>query len=236
MKKLVSIILLSVMLVSMIMPTIALAHSGRTDSSGGHNCSDKSKAKGLCTGYHYHNGGSSSSESSSSNTTTQITKVKVISNEYPEAPHCKKIKDVYVSTDTYYIYYERIWDCNYYTNSGTVYTYLDLNLFVDTKQQVLNKQLISVKYSTYISVRDFSKAAGYSLEIDKAGDVVLKKEKSTIKIVKSNSNVLLNGKATDVTAEIADSTYYIPLRSALKWVNGSISSLDSYNLYISIAN
>ncbi|WP_144395596.1 HNH endonuclease [Pleionea sediminis] len=33
------------------------AHSGRTDSSGGHNCSAKSKAKGLCTGYHYHNGG-----------------------------------------------------------------------------------------------------------------------------------------------------------------------------------
>ena len=32
----------------------AEAHSGRTDSNGGHNCSDKSKRKGLCTGYHYH--------------------------------------------------------------------------------------------------------------------------------------------------------------------------------------
>ena len=29
-------------------------HSGRTDSNGGHRCSDKSKRKGLCTGYHYH--------------------------------------------------------------------------------------------------------------------------------------------------------------------------------------
>jgi len=29
-------------------------HSGRTDSSGGHNCSDSSKRKGLCSGYHYH--------------------------------------------------------------------------------------------------------------------------------------------------------------------------------------
>lgn len=37
--------------------TYALAHSGRTDSSGGHNCSESSKAKGLCSGYHYHNGG-----------------------------------------------------------------------------------------------------------------------------------------------------------------------------------
>ena len=34
--------------------TISFAHSGRTDSSGGHNCSAKSKQKGLCSGYHYH--------------------------------------------------------------------------------------------------------------------------------------------------------------------------------------
>ncbi|MGQ7890592.1 YHYH domain-containing protein [Paenibacillus anseongense] len=44
----------------------AYAHSGRTDANGGHNCSASSKAKGLCTGYHYHNGGSSSGSSSSS--------------------------------------------------------------------------------------------------------------------------------------------------------------------------
>lgn len=40
------------------------AHSGRTDASGGHNCSQKSINKGLCTGYHYHNGGSSAGSSS----------------------------------------------------------------------------------------------------------------------------------------------------------------------------
>ena len=40
---------------------LCYSHSGRTDSSGGHNCSAKSKSKGLCTGYHYHNGGSDSS-------------------------------------------------------------------------------------------------------------------------------------------------------------------------------
>jgi len=34
---------------------IALSHSGNTDAKGGHNCSQKSKDKGLCTGYHYHN-------------------------------------------------------------------------------------------------------------------------------------------------------------------------------------
>lgn len=44
----------------------AQAHSGRTDGNGGHNCSDKSIAKGLCSGYHYHNGGGDSSSGGSS--------------------------------------------------------------------------------------------------------------------------------------------------------------------------
>ena len=38
--------------------TMLYSHSGRTDSSGGHNCSAKSRSKGLCSDYHYHNGGS----------------------------------------------------------------------------------------------------------------------------------------------------------------------------------
>ena len=39
-----------------VMSVSVSAHSGRTDSKGGHNCSQASKDKGLCTGYHYHNG------------------------------------------------------------------------------------------------------------------------------------------------------------------------------------
>ncbi|MEK4629029.1 copper amine oxidase N-terminal domain-containing protein [Solibacillus sp. FSL R7-0682] len=58
---------------------IADAHSGRTDSNGGHNCSDKSIAKGLCTGYHYHNGGSATkSTTTKSSSTKNITPVKKI--------------------------------------------------------------------------------------------------------------------------------------------------------------
>ena len=48
MKKLIFIVLLFTL------NTSVLAHSGRTDANGGHNCSEKSKRKGLCTGYHYH--------------------------------------------------------------------------------------------------------------------------------------------------------------------------------------
>lgn len=64
MKRLLGSILALVVLLTPILSVDA--HSGRTDSSGGHNCSEKSKRKGLCTGYHYHNGGSSSSDRSSS--------------------------------------------------------------------------------------------------------------------------------------------------------------------------
>ena len=42
-------------LIFLSMSTLSFGHSGRTDSNGGHNCSQKSKEKGLCTGYHYHN-------------------------------------------------------------------------------------------------------------------------------------------------------------------------------------
>jgi hypothetical protein len=51
---------------SLMFGSMAFAHSGRTDASGGHNCSAKSISKGLCSGYHYHNGGSSNSGSTSS--------------------------------------------------------------------------------------------------------------------------------------------------------------------------
>lgn len=60
------------LIISFIFGSSVYAHSGRTDSSGGHNCSAKSQAKGLCSGYHYHNGGgdTSSDESSSSSSAT----------------------------------------------------------------------------------------------------------------------------------------------------------------------
>ncbi len=51
MKKVVIVILSLVVLVGV--PSSAYAHPGRLDKNGGHNCSAKSKQKGLCTGYHY---------------------------------------------------------------------------------------------------------------------------------------------------------------------------------------
>lgn len=39
---------------ALLSPSVAFSHSGGLDKNGGHECSDKSKEKGLCSGYHYH--------------------------------------------------------------------------------------------------------------------------------------------------------------------------------------
>ncbi|KKK39976.1 hypothetical protein WQ57_01510 [Mesobacillus campisalis] len=54
------------LLFTFVFGTASFAHSGGKDANGGHNCSEKSKAKGLCTGYHYHNGGGTSDSGGSS--------------------------------------------------------------------------------------------------------------------------------------------------------------------------
>lgn len=65
---------LLVLLFLLFFASITFAHSGRTDSNGGHNCSEKSIAKGLCSGYHYHNGGGGSGGSSQTPTSQSYDK------------------------------------------------------------------------------------------------------------------------------------------------------------------
>lgn len=160
--------------------------------------------------------------------------MKVINNEYPAFPQCKKIEDRYVSSDTYYTYYERIWDCNLYTDTGSIYTHLDLSLYVNNKSQSLSKDLISIQKSSYISVRDFSILSGYNIEADKEGNILLKKDGKVIKIFNENNKIFINGKYTNVKAVKAEGSYYVPLRASMGWVNGNIDSMDNSNLYLSI--
>ena len=56
---------IALILVLAVMASYSIAHSGRTDSKGGHNCSEASKKKSLCSGYHYHY--STSAKASSAN-------------------------------------------------------------------------------------------------------------------------------------------------------------------------
>lgn len=75
--KRVTLFVLSLLLLFAFSPIVD-AHSGRTDGRGGHNCTEKSIAKGLCTGYHYHNGGVSSPP-----TTTQAPKTAPVVQSPP---------------------------------------------------------------------------------------------------------------------------------------------------------
>ncbi|MDQ0919189.1 YHYH domain-containing protein [Paenibacillus sp. V4I5] len=88
-------LILLIFIVTLTLSQSVYAHSGRTDSSGGHNCSAKSIAKGLCSGYHYHNGGSSSgsSGSSSSGSTSKTTPVAPV--ETIPSGHVKVVKPTY---------------------------------------------------------------------------------------------------------------------------------------------
>ncbi|KOS63522.1 copper amine oxidase N-terminal domain-containing protein [Lysinibacillus agricola] len=65
MKKLV--LFITMLSLFMVTSLTADAHPGRLDSNGGHNCSEKSKAKGLCSGYHYHNKGNEAAPSTNTN-------------------------------------------------------------------------------------------------------------------------------------------------------------------------
>lgn len=99
MKKSISV--LTIFVLFFISSPFTEAHSGRTDSSGGHNCSQKSISKGLCSGYHYHNGGSSSTKSSSSSTkssSSSSSSSNYIKSSYAPEPLLTTV-DVYIDNN-----------------------------------------------------------------------------------------------------------------------------------------
>lgn len=110
MKKLASVLTIFVLI--MFSSSLAEAHSGRTDSNGGHNCSQKSISKGLCSGYHYHNGGSSSVNSSSKNNYTSGSSTNYSKPKYTPEPVLTTV-DVYI--DDVLKYY----DPSAYMKNGT---------------------------------------------------------------------------------------------------------------------
>ncbi|MCQ6563489.1 YHYH domain-containing protein [Paenibacillus mendelii] len=241
-KRLLSFIA-TIIVVFMLIPLQAYAHSGRTDSSGGHNCSEKSQRKGLCTGYHYHNGGSagssnvslstsSNSENTNSYKSTKVKKTKVVLNEYPPYPHCKKVKDTSSSSNSYTLFYERTWDCNYYTDNGMKYDTLFSTLTIDGMYHSLDKSMISAQNSTYLYIKDFANIFGFAIEFDKSKNIVLKKGNLSLKIFNDTNKIFINGNFSGFKTLRIDGYSYIPLRFAVKLAGGTIDSSDSYTFNI----
>lgn len=171
--------------VMVIMSPVTSAHSGRTDSSGGHNCSAKSQSKGLCTGYHYHNSGSkssstSSSSKSSSSSTKKSTK-STTSSSVKKEEYVKSNVKLYVNDELILLENSPLVknDTNYYpvrevakaieatvsvdTNKS------EINITKDKKTNILDtnsKTVITKNYVTYAPIRDIVSNLGVQFTYD----------------------------------------------------------------------
>ncbi|GGG58352.1 hypothetical protein GCM10010918_09290 [Paenibacillus radicis (ex Gao et al. 2016)] len=143
------------------------------------------------------------------------------------------MKDVYRSSSGKYVYYDREWDCNKYTEGGAVYTNSSMSLYVNDKNFSLQQGFISIKDSSYIYIRDFSQAFGFQIEIDKSKNVSLKAKDNTIKIYAESKKIYLNGAYTGFNAVKADGQYYLPFRASVTWAKAKIDSIDSSAVYVS---
>ncbi|MCR8643438.1 copper amine oxidase N-terminal domain-containing protein [Paenibacillus sp. N1-5-1-14] len=204
---------------------LASAHSGRLDANGGHNCSAKSKAKGLCSGYHYHRGGESTESSSdtendndsNNNTKTQpIEKSTYIENKDAPANHCKHVTDKYEKSTQTTDYYLRVWDCNLYTDSGEQYQLSDIKVEVNGKSISFEQQPIVINGSTMVPFRVIAELLG--------AKVTWNGELQSITVVKSNNQIILilndkqikrngDGIAMDVAPLTVNGVTLVPLRN-----------------------
>ncbi|SDS95824.1 Copper amine oxidase N-terminal domain-containing protein [Paenibacillaceae bacterium GAS479] len=199
-------VLLIVMLVT---PLSAFAHSGRTDSNGGHKCSAKSISKGLCTGYHYHNGGSSSSEDSSDDSSSSS------SSSYDYSAPAAPVANVQV------------------TDTGAPYDDTDLSLAVNSKSIPLDKPIVSIQDINYISLRDFAQIFGYTISWDKKTVKVIKAKSVKLTLDTATRKLSNDGKFSGFKAALIDGSYYLPLRYAAGIAKAKISSVENSVIEVS---
>nr|WP_246628097.1 stalk domain-containing protein [Paenibacillus oenotherae] len=194
---------------------LSLAHSGRTDGNGGHNCSEKSRAKGLCTGYHYHNGGSggnsgSSGSSSSSgsggkhsgstNSTKAAVKEKVILNQSPPTPYCTFVKDQYVKTTTTQIIYQRDWKCIPQTK-----------VKIKANDEVLQLEGLIIDGTTYFTAKQVVAALDADIEVVN-GTYTFEREDKRIVISPNSKTAVVNHTAVALTKspKIYNAMLFVP--------------------------
>jgi len=233
-KKFMRAFVVSCLVVAVALPTVASAHSGRTDSRGGHNCSENSKRKGLCTGYHYHNGGGSSSNASNSSKSSNSTKA---SNSSKSSNSSKASNDSKASSSPKTSNSSKAVNTNSpKTSNGVPYEKLQLKLQSKDGAIVnLEKQMIAVQGNTYIYAKDFANAFGFSLTADKSKNISLTKDHVSIKIHAATNKIDLNGKYSGFNAVKAGGFTYLPLRFAVQAAGMTITSVDNSTVHIKSA-
>ncbi|CAG7659154.1 copper amine oxidase N-terminal domain-containing protein [Paenibacillus allorhizosphaerae] len=217
------------------------AHPGRTDSNGGHNCSAQSKAKGLCTGYHYHGGGSSSSAGSSSNDTDSyedttplapVEKSTFIENEKEPASYCTHVTDEFQRSTEYTDYYKRIWNCTLYSDGGVKYEQSKIKIVLNDNPIYFEQLPVTVDGSTMVPFRKIAEALGAT--------VTWNGELQTITVVRSNKkiNLTLNDKKvtvnnSEIIADVAPLTIngltFVPLRLLSESLGAEVTYISETN-------
>lgn len=174
---------------------LANAHSGRTDSNGGHNCSDKSKAKGLCSGYHYHNGdtssgsgssGSSSTTPSSKKTTTTTKKTTTSSNKDNEASKVKKS----------------------YSESG-------LTVYIEDEKVQLDPKPILFNSANFLPLRVTAELLGAEVAWDQGTKTItISKDERIFMLTVDSTTAKIDGKSTTISSApiTVNNVVYVSIR------------------------
>lgn len=145
-----------------VMSSNVLAHSGRTDASGGHNCSQKSKDKGLCTGYHYHNSGKGQATQSSNGSNAKNNSNKSSQNNAKQSN--SKSND---------------------NKKSTTLPQSDVKLSINDTVIELSKKPLVKNNTTYFPIREIANEIGATLSFnDKKTEVTLTRnnKKTTFKL------------------------------------------------------
>ncbi|WP_217595811.1 copper amine oxidase N-terminal domain-containing protein [Cohnella sp. GbtcB17] len=212
-------VLVFVLLLIMVVPSAALAHSGRTDSNGGHNCSAKSKAKGLCSGYHYHNGGGSSSSSSDSSSSSS-------SSSHSSNGTSTSAKSGVKSTSSK-------------SKSSTVqYKSASTSIYLNNERLAFNNAPIVINDTTLVPLKAVADAVGASVQYDAKNKVIqLKKSDKSVVLVVNSKTMKVNNVAStlNVAPVIYKGTTYVPIKVFSLGLGISIS-YDSFLDRINIAS
>jgi len=161
--------LLMTCLLLALMGSSVSAHSGRTDANGGHNCSAKSKQKGLCTGYHYHNTGSKSTTKTSKSSFSSKSTTKSNDKIKPKSSFSKSVNQV---------------------DTKDQYKQSDVKLYVNAELVKLTNKPIQKNNSNYFPVRLVANAVGAKISFDA--------KQETITITKDSKSVVLASNKEDV--------------------------------------
>ncbi|WP_339189377.1 copper amine oxidase N-terminal domain-containing protein [Paenibacillus sp. FSL R5-0490] len=192
----------SLLAIFMIFATVASAHPGRTDSSGGHTCRTNCAKWGLKQGeYHYHNGGSSSSSKSSSSSSSSSGSTKK-SNKSSTATQKKATpKPEYIKSA--------------------------VQVKVNGSKVIFTESPIIMNNTNLVPLREMAKAMKAKTSWDsKTQTITVTKDKYKLIFTLSSKKVKVNGKEVTLQAapkEIKGTTY-IPLRVLVEGLGASLTS------------